>query len=175
MNKALIIIDLQKDFIDGSLGTPEAVAMLPAAVARIRAFQGDTILVTLDTHGENYLQTLEGQRLPVPHCIVGTPGHALNNAVRDALAGRAYRLVEKNTFGSFDLPAILRERYPDGDFALELLGLCTDICVISNALILRAAFPDVPIRVYADSCAGVSPQTHQAALQVLGCCQIDVL
>lgn len=174
MNKVLIIVDMQKDFVDGALGSPAAAAIVPAAAEKIRAFDGDTILVTLDTHDGNYLQTLEGKKLPVPHCIKGTPGHALNHNIQTALAGKPYILVEKNTFGSFDVPRILAEKYPGEAPEQEIIGLCTDICVISNALILRAAFPNAKITVDARCCAGVSEETHLAALAAMKCCQIDV-
>lgn len=134
MKKALIVVDMQKDFVDGALGSPAAAAIVPVAAEKIREFDGDTILVTLDTHDTNYPQTLEGQKLPISHCIKGTPGHALNQDVQMALDGKTYILVEKHTFGSFDVPKILTEKYPGETLELELLGLCTDICVISNAL-----------------------------------------
>ena len=103
MKKALIVVDMQKDFVDGSLGTPAAQSIVPAVVEKIRAFRGDALLVTLDTHGADYLQTLEGKKLPVPHCIKGTPGHALHSEIQAALSGKPHTLVEKNTFGSFDV------------------------------------------------------------------------
>lgn len=112
MNKVLILVDMQKDFVDGALGSPSAAAIVLAAAEKIRAFDGDTILVTLDTHDGNYLQTLEGKKLPVPHCIKGTPGHALHHNIQTALAGKPYILVEKNTFGSFDVPRILAKKIP---------------------------------------------------------------
>ena len=174
MKKALIVVDMQKDFVDGALGSPAAAAIVPAVAEKIREFDGDTILVTLDTHDTNYPQTLEGQKLPISHCIKGTPGHALNQDVQMALDGKTYILVEKHTFGSFDVPKILTEKYPGETLELELLGLCTDICVISNALILRAAFPDAKITVAARCCAGVTEETHRAALAAMKCCQIDV-
>mgnify|MGYP004488442399 FL=1 len=174
MKKALIVVDMQKDFVDGALGSPAAAAIVPVVAEKIREFDGDTILVTLDTHDTSYPQTLEGQKLPISHCIKGTPGHALNQDVQMALDGKTYILVEKHTFGSFDVPKILTEKYPGETLELELVGLCTDICVISNALILRAAFPDAKITVAARCCAGVTEETHRAALAAMKCCQIDV-
>lgn len=144
MKKALIVVDMQKDFVDGSLGTPAAQSIVPAVVEKIRAFRGDALLVTLDTHGADYLQTLEGKKLPVPHCIKGTPGHALHSEIQAALSGKPHTLVEKNTFGSFDVARLLAERFPGETPEIELVGLCTDICVLSNALLLRAAFPNAP-------------------------------
>lgn len=180
MKRILIIVDMQKNFVDGALGSPAAAAIVPAtaivpaAAEKIQAFDGDAILVTLDTDDANYLQTLEGQKLPIHHCIKGMPGHALNHDIQRALGRKAYIPVEKDTFGSFDLPKILAEKYPGEALKIELLGLCTDICVISNALILRAAFPDARITVDARCCAGVTEETHLASLTSTKCCQIDV-
>lgn len=174
MKQFLIAVDLQRDFVDGALGTPEAAAMLPAAVEKLRGFQGE-IFVTLDTHGPAYLETAEGKKLPVPHCIRGTDGWQLHPAVASALAGRKYTVVEKPTFGSTELPRLVAEAAGGESFTLELIGLCTDICVVSNALILKAYFPEMPISVDAACCAGVSPETHRAALETMRCCQIDVI
>ena len=116
--------------------------------------------MTYDTHYDNYLETLEGKKLPVVHCIAGTPGHALDGEVQMALEGKPYTKVLKNTFGSFDLPRILGETYPGEALDIEIVGLCTDICVVSNALILRAAYPNAKITVDARCCAGVSPTTR---------------
>ena len=175
MKKALIVVDMQKDFVDGALGAPAAAAIVPVVAEKIREFDGDTILVTLDTHDTNYPQTLEGQKLPISHCIKGTPGHALNQDVQMALDGKTYILVEKHTFGSFDVPKILTEKYPGETLELELLGLCTDICVISNALLLKATLPEVPIYVDAACCAGVTPESHENALKAMEACQIKVM
>lgn len=175
MKKALIVVDMQKDFVDGSLGTPAAQSIVPAVVEKIRAFRGDALLVTLDTHGADYLQTLEGKKLPVPHCIKGTPGHALHSEIQAALSGKPHTLVEKNTFGSFDVARLLAERFPGETPEIELVGLCTDICVLSNALLLRAAFPNAPITVDARCCAGVTEDAHRAALTAMQSCQIDIL
>lgn len=175
MKKALIVVDMQKDFVDGSLGTPAAQSIVPAVAEKIRAFRGDALLVTLDTHGADYLQTLEGKKLPVPHCIKGTPGHALHSEIQAALSGKPHTLVEKNTFGSFDVARLLAERFPGEMPEIELVGLCTDICVLSNALLLRAAFPNAPITVDARCCAGVTEDAHRAALTAMQSCQIDIL
>ncbi len=174
MKKFLVVVDMQKDFVDGALGTAEAVEMTPRAAARIRDFDGE-IFVTFDTHFENYLDTVEGRKLPVPHCIRGTEGWALTPAVQEALAGKAWTPVEKRTFGSVDLPGMIREAAGEEAFSIELLGLCTDICVVSNALLLKASFPEAPIAVRADCCAGVTPASHEAALTTMGCCQIDIV
>ena len=173
MKQFLIVVDLQKDFVDGALGTPEAVSIVPRVVEKIRQFSGE-IYVTMDTHGTDYLQTSEGRHLPVPHCIRGTEGWQLNQAVAQALAGKDCHMVEKPTFGSVQLPQLISQAVKGETFSLELVGLCTDICVVSNALLLKASFPEVPISVDAACCAGVTPQTHQAALDTMACCQIAV-
>ena len=174
MKNFLIIVDMQKDFVDGALGTPEAVAIVPAVCEKIRAFDGP-IFVTYDAHPEQYLATAEGKKLPVEHCIKGTPGWELDASVADALSGKAYTVVEKPTFGSTDLPGLVAEAAEEGDFAVTLIGLCTDICVVSNALLLKAHFPEQTIRVQGALCAGVTPDTHAAALKTMGMCQIDII
>ena len=175
--KILIVVDMQNDFIDGALGTAEAQAIVPAVVARIRACreEGWTLLATLDTHGEDYMATPEGRKLPVPHCIRGTQGWRIRDEITEAL-GAGCRMVEKPTFGSVALPGIIRELTgEDKDVTIELLGLCTDICVVSNALLLKAHFTDAALQVRRACCAGVTPATHEAALATMGCCQIDVV
>ncbi len=174
MKEILVVVDMQKDFVDGALGTPEAVAIVPAVCEKIRSFDGD-IFVTYDTHPETYLDTAEGKKLPVIHCVKDTPGWQLDAAVAEALAGKAYIAVEKPTFGSTDLPRQIAERAGEEDFAVTLIGLCTDICVASNALLLKAHFPEQTIRVEANLCAGVTPDTHNAALITMKMCQIDVV
>lgn len=175
--KFLIVVDMQKDFVDGALGTKEAQAMVPAACARIRECReaGYTVIATLDTHEENYMETREGKHLPIPHCIRGTAGWRIRPEIMDALGDDAI-LVEKPTFGSIRLPEIIREKR-DGDepAEIELLGLCTDICVVSNALLLKAAFPETDFVVHADCCAGVTPEKHEAALETMRSCQITVI
>ena len=174
MKKFLVIVDMQKDFVDGALGTAEAVEMTPRAAERIRDFDGE-IFVTFDTHFDNYLDTAEGRKLPVPHCIRDTEGWMLTPAVQEALAGKTWTPVEKKTFGSVALPGLIREAAGEEDFSIELLGLCTDICVVSNALLLKANFPEQPIAVRAACCAGVTPASHEAALTTMRFCQIDIL
>ena len=176
MKKLLIVVDMQNDFITGVLGTPEAQAILPTVTAHIRArrTEGYTLLATLDTHGENYLHTQEGTRLPVPHCIRGTQGWAIHPDVKASLGDCP--LVEKPTFGSPDLPGIVAALAgPEQDLTIELLGVCTDICVVSNALMLKAHFPHATVQVKADCCAGVTPAKHQAALETMASCQIDII
>ena len=163
----LIVVDMQNDFIDGSLGSAMAQAIVPKVVEKAAHFDGKVIF-TRDTHGPNYLNTQEGRKLPVKHCIQGTPGWQ----ICEELQPFAANVVDKLSFGSISLPRLLaQEGTPE---SIELCGLCTDICVISNALILRAAFPNAKITVDARCCAGVSEETHLAALAAMKCCQIDV-
>ena len=171
MKHFLVVVDMQKDFVDGSLGTPEAVAIVPNVVKKIEGFDGE-IFATYDTHFENYMETAEGRKLPVPHCIKGTEGWQLDQRVAQALSAKSYTPVEKYTFGSVELPVLIKKASAGDDFTIELIGLCTDICVISNALLLKAHFPEVPIAVDASCCAGVTPALHEAALAALKSCQI---
>ena len=172
----LIAVDLQKDFIDGSLGTAQARAIVPAAAERIRACReaGWEVIATLDTHGEDYMDTAEGRKLPVIHCVKGTPGWELDPAVKDALGDSM--TLEKPTFGSVRLPEIIAGKVSGEDrLVISLLGLCTDICVVSNALLLKAHFPGAEISVAAACCAGVTPEKHLAALETMRSCQIDII
>ena len=173
--KILVVVDMQNDIIDGALGTPEAQAIVPGAVAHIqeRKAQGYEMIATLDTHGEDYLNTSEGRKLPVPHCIRKTPGWEINPRIREALGNCT--LVEKPSFGSLTLPEIILDMAEGASLTIELMGLCTDICVVSNAMLLKANFPEAVLQVKGNCCAGVTPQTHEAALKTMGCCQIDVI
>lgn len=174
MKQILVVVDMQKDFVDGALGTAEAVAILDSAAAKIRAWDGP-IIATLDTHFEDYLNTAEGKKLPVPHCIRGTEGWTLHPVIADALSDKEYVELEKNTFGAVFLPETVSELAEEEPFAVTLIGLCTDICVVSNALLLKASYPEVPIAVDAGCCAGVTPALHNAALDTMRSCQIDIL
>ena len=165
MKRTLIVVDMQKDFIDGSLGTKEAQAIVPAVKAKIAEYQkrGDEIIFTRDTHQENYLQTREGRGLPVEHCIYQTEGWNIYEGRE--VPGCSY--IDKPTFGWL--------HWKEREFEeIELVGLCTDICVVSNALILKAAFPEIEISVDAGCCAGVTPESHKAALETMHMCQINV-
>lgn len=173
MKHFLIVVDMQKDFVDGALGTPEAQSIVGNVMDKILGFDGQ-IFATLDTHRENYLDTSEGRKLPIPHCIKGTPGWALNDSVAAALEQKGYTPVEKVTFGSVLLPRLLYQAAAGEVFTVELVGLCTDICVVSNALMLKANFPEMEISVDSACCAGVTPETHEAALATMRCCQIHV-
>lgn len=173
MKKVLVVVDMQKDFVDGALGTNEAAAIVGNVVEKINSHNG-LIFATYDTHFENYMETNEGKNLPVPHCIKGSEGWQLDSRVAAALEKKPYTAVEKITFGSVDLPEKIKSACGEESFEIELIGLCTDICVVSNALILKANFPETTITVDASCCAGVTPETHNAALATMRCCQIVV-
>ena len=173
MKHILVAVDLQNDFIDGALGTPEAVEIVERACERIRSHEGP-ILVTLDTHGAEYLEVREGRFLPVPHCVKGTDGWKLHPKVEEALLGKAYLRVEKPTFGSVELPALVKALANGEPFTVTLLGLCTDICVVSNAMLIKAAFPEIDVCVDASASAGVTPAKHEAALETMRSCQIEI-
>ncbi len=166
MKKTLIVVDMQNDFIDMALGTAEAVAIVPAVKKKIQDYvnHGDEVIFTRDTHGEDYLDTPEGKKLPVKHCIKGTKGWQ----IADGLYVEGCKIIDKPNFG-----------WPHWDVEtledVELIGLCTDICVVSNALIIKAMHPDARVTVDAGCCAGVTPQSHEAALKTMQMCQIDVI
>ena len=174
MKHFLIVVDMQKDFVDGALGTPEAQSIVPKVMDKILNFEGK-IFATLDTHAANYLETAEGKKLPVPHCIKGTPGWMLDDGVAAALEQKGYTPVEKVTFGSVLLPRMLYQEAAGEGFTVELIGLCTDICVVSNALIIKATFPDAQVKVDSACSAGVTPESHEAALKTMQMCQVEVV
>ena len=165
MKKTLIVIDMQKDFVDGSLGTKEAVGILENVKKKIEEYKnnGDEIIYTRDTHQENYMSTNEGKHLPVIHCIEGTPGWE----IYDGLYVEGSEIVDKPSFGYTGWNKYSFEQ-------VELIGLCTDICVISNALIIKAFFPEISVSVDAGCCAGVTPEKHEAALETMRSCQVEV-
>lgn len=174
----LVVIDMQNDFIDGALGTKEAVAIVPKVVEKIKNFDGK-VFYTRDTHEENYLETQEGKKLPVMHCIRGTKGWELHPQIAELCTGD---ILNKPSFGSTELGYMINE-YRRNLRALKtervetitLVGLCTDICVISNAMILKAFFPEKSIIVDASCCAGVTPESHKNALEAMKMCQIEVV
>lgn len=175
MKKILIVVDMQKDFVNGALGTKEAESIVGNVVKKIEAFDGE-IYATYDTHYEDYMETSEGKNLPVPHCIEGSDGWMLDERVASALNKKdEYTEIQKITFGSVDLPLILAEEHNMEEVQIELIGLCTDICVVSNALILKATYPETPISVDASCCAGVTPESHKAALTTMRMCQINII
>ena len=169
--KVLAIIDMQKDFIDGALGTKEASAIVPKVAARLAQARadGETVVFTRDTHHADYLSTQEGQKLPVPHCLEGTDGWQIDAA----LAVEGAPIFDKPGFGSPALIEYLRS-LPALE-GVEFIGLCTDICVITNAMMTKGALPEVPLSVRADCCAGVTPQSHETALQAMRMCQISIV
>ena len=200
----LIVVDMQKDFIDGSLGTEEAQRIVEKVKEKILSYPKDRVYATLDTHGEDYLFTQEGKRLPVPHCIKGTEGWGLHPMLKDLILPDHF--FEKGSFGSLSLAEFMRTLFTKqvieeatmakntgnikdtvdinrgdaeigaySDFTIELVGLCTDICVVSNALLLKAFLPEIPISVDSSCCAGVTKEKHLAALETLRSCQIEVL
>ena len=169
--KTLIVIDMQNDFIDGALGTTEAQAIVPKVKKKIEEYweRCDQVIFTRDTHYDNYLRSLEGKHLPIEHCIVNTDGWKITTELQPYVS----KVATKHTFGCnhwdigyYDLK---------NTESIELVGLCTDICVVSNALILKANFPETEITVDASCCAGTTPENHKAALQVMKCCQINVV
>jgi nicotinamidase-related amidase len=167
--KYLIVVDMQNDFIDGALGTAEAVSIVPYVKSVIENFDGKVIF-TRDTHFENYMETQEGKNLPVPHCIKGTDGWQIR-AELDAL--RKTEAIDKVTFGSKDLVQILKN---EGDIEnITFAGLCTDICVISNVMLVKAFYPEIPLIVDAKACAGVTPESHTNALNAMKMCQVKVI
>ena len=169
MSKLLVVVDMQKDFIDGSLGTPEAVKIVPAVIEEIENFDGDVVF-TLDTHASIYLETQEGKNLPVPHCIRGTDGWMLHEDILPLTKDKT--VFEKPTFGSVELADFIAYNdYND----ITLVGLCTDICVLSNAILIKAFLPEAKISVKASACAGVTPESHENALSAMKMCQINII
>ncbi len=167
--KFLIVVDMQVDFIDGSLGSDMAQAIVPAVVEKVKSFEGK-IIFTRDTHFENYMQTQEGKNLPVPHCIKDTAGWQ----VCRELAPFVETVVDKVTFGSTELPEVIKS-FGEPVESIELCGLCTDICVISNAMILKSAFTEAIVTVDANACAGVTVESHKTALDAMKMVQIKVV
>ena len=172
-NSLLAVIDMQEDFITGALGTEQARAMLPYAAEFVAKWQGDRV-VTKDTHDINYLNTQEGRHLPVIHAVRNTPGWQLVPQIRDAINNDDHHvfILEKNSFGTLDIAKIIQGRRYE---AVYVLGVCTGICDISNAVIIKAADPEVPIYILADLCACVSPETHDIALKAMKLLQMEII
>ncbi len=173
MRKLLVVVDMQKDFIDGSLGTKEAEKIVDGVVEEIKKYRMEDIFATRDTHTEDYLQTQEGKKLPVVHCVKGTEGWEINGKVKEALKGA--EVMDKPTFGSKELAEKIAGLAAEEEIEVTLVGLCTDICVVSNALLIKAYLPEVPVRVLASCCAGVTPESHQAALATMKMCQVEIV
>ena len=169
----LVVVDMQNDFIDGALGTPEAVAIVPKVMVKMMNFDG-LVLATRDTHGEDYLERQEGKKLPVVHCIKGTHGWEIKDEIQQLLISQP---IDKPTFGSEALGNVLKDLNNDVEpiDSITLVGLCTDICVISNAMLLKAFLPEVPIMVDASCCAGVTSESHERALEAMKACQIEII
>ncbi|MCR5343042.1 MAG: cysteine hydrolase [Butyrivibrio sp.] len=172
MRKLLVVIDMQKDFVDGALGTEEAVSIVPNVIEKIKSYDKKDVFFTRDTHQADYMQTQEGKNLPVEHCIEGTEGWEIDANIRPFSEGTT--IIDKPTFGSTKLAKLMKGIAEKEDIEIELVGLCTDICVVSNALMLKAAMPEVVISVDASCCAGVTPDKHAAALETMRSCQINV-
>ena len=178
MNNYLIVVDMQKDFTTGPLGTEEAVRILPLVKERIdKALEdGEKVIFTRDTHFENYMDTQEGKKLPVMHCIEGTSGWGIDEGLMDYVDNGDAFIINKVTFGSRTLAEFLAAENEFNPIEkVTLVGLCTDICVISNALTVKAFLPEVPIIVDSSLCAGVTPASHENALEAMKMCQIDVI
>ena len=169
--EVLVVVDMQNDFIDGALGTREAVAIVPKVEAKIRGFAGP-VLFTRDTHEEDYMETQEGKNLPVVHCVKGTDGWQINEKVKTALKDAV--VIDKPTFGSKILAEEITKIAEKEDITVTLVGLCTDICVVSNAILIKAYLPEIPVKVIASCCAGVTPESHEAALATMRMCQVQV-
>ncbi len=177
MSRLLIVVDMQNDFIDGALGTAEACSIVSAVTEKIKKYQSENqpIIFTKDTHFENYMETQEGRNLPVPHCIKGTRGWELCDSILELINQKNYKIYEKITFGSSQYAQDLGHGLYDQAEAIELVGLCTDICVISNAMLTKTFLPEVPVKVDSHCCAGVTPASHENALNAMKMCQIEIL
>lgn len=190
--KVLIVVDMQKDFVDGSLGTPEAQAIVPLVAETIKqmADPNTVCIFTKDTHEQSYLNTLEGKNLPVEHCIAGTAGHSIIDEVFEAYCCKDFKdpwevyplattdplRIEKPSFGSVELQNILATMNDNEPIEeITLMGLCTGICVLSNAILCKATLPEVPVNVVADCCACVTPESHKTALEAMKLCQINII
>ena len=185
MKKLLVVVDMQKDFVDGSLGTPEAVEIVPGVVEKVKdAKEEETdIVFTRDTHGEDYLKTQEGRKLPVVHTVKYTEGWEIQKDVMDAVTGKYKQeqiaMIDKPCFGSEELAeriGKLGQEYPeDGELTVDFVGVCTDICVISNVFLAKAAARNAVVRVIERACAGVTPETHRTAIEAMRGCQVEII
>ncbi len=176
MKNILIVVDMQNDFVDGALGTPEAVAILPAVTEKIRNHKG-RIIFTRDTHADDYMATREGRHLPVPHCIKDTKGWEIHSTVWSAIPeGKEVSVIDKPTFGSTELAHTLEELHRQSPISqVTLIGICTDICVISNAMLVKATLPEADVVIDAACCAGVTPESHANALRAMQMCQMEIV
>lgn len=180
MNKILVVVDMQNDFIDGALGNPQCQAVVQNVVNKINEFDGDEVIYTMDTHDKYYLKTREGHNLPVRHCIEGTHGWELNeevnNAIEEAEKKCCVTEIRKPTFGAVNLASNLTFEFDEKEeFEIEFVGVCTGICVISNVMLVKAFFPEANITVDASCCACVTPESHKTALEAMKLCQVTVI
>lgn len=180
MKKITIVIDMQNDFLTGSLANPDAVSIIPSVLDQIK--NSDYVMYTRDTHGENYLETQEGKNLPVPHCVEGTHGWQIVDELdpHNITDIKMWHIVNKPTFGYVNIWNGLVGNFPDlvlnnEGVEVTFCGTCTDICVISNALIVKSLYPELVVNVKADACAGLTPEKHKAALDVMNSCQINII
>lgn len=173
MRNILLVIDMQNDFISGSLGTAEAQSIVERVAAEIGKYPAGDVFATRDTHGPDYLSTQEGKNLPVVHCVKGSPGWELHPKIAAALGDAC--VVDKPSFGSVELARRLARMADGEELEITLVGLCTDICVVSNALLVKAFLPETPVSVIADCCAGVTPASHEAALKTMAMCQVRIV
>ena len=173
MRKLLIVVDMQKDFVDGALGTAEAQAIVEPLVELVKQYDPQNIIATRDTHPEHYLETQEGHNLPVVHCIKDTEGWQIDPRVQAAIGDA--KIIDKPTFGSWELAEEVAAMAQQEELEITLCGLCTDICVVSNALLLKARLPETKVRVAAACCAGVTPASHSAALETMKMCQVELV
>lgn len=173
MRKILLVIDMQNDFIDGALGTQEALGIVDRVAEEIGKYPSRDVFATRDTHGPDYLNTQEGKNLPVTHCVKGTPGWELHPRIAAALGDA--QIIDKPSFGSVELARQLAQMAGEETLEITLVGLCTDICVVSNALLAKAFLPETPVQVIASCCAGVTPESHTAALKTMEMCQIKIV
>lgn len=174
-NKYLVVVDMQNDFVDGALGSAEAQKIVSRVVKKAKDFDGK-VVYTQDTHFDNYLSTQEGKMLPVKHCIEGTSGWKLVPELEELQQKEGCKVYHKYTFGSIELAAELQKEYQKGEVSsVEIVGLCTDICVVSCALVLKAFMPELPLSLDASCCAGVTPEKHRAAIETLKSCQFSVI
>ena len=178
MKKILVVVDMQNDFITGVLGNAECQASVQKVVDVIKNNKYDNIFLTRDTHHDNYMETQEGKNLPVPHCIENTAGWEIVDAVSEAVAAcrdADVKIINKPTFGSVELGAILREIYEKENAIIDFCGVCTGICVISNVMIAKANCPEAEIRVFQDACACITPESHRTAIEAMRLCQVSIV
>ena len=178
MKKILVVVDMQNDFITGALGNAECQATVEKVVDVIKNNKYDNIFLTRDTHHDNYMETQEGKNLPVPHCIENTAGWEIVDAVSEAVAvcrDADVKIIDKPTFGSVELGAILRDIYEKEDAIIDFCGVCTGICVISNVMIAKANCPEAEIRVFQDACACITPESHRTAIEAMRLCQVSII